>query len=260
MERPRRELLENVAFRQNVTLNLVRQTKMSRWCHALVSDKPIPAVLLEIKDGSSAFPLYIYKRGVLKRVSSLFERGDEQPAKHLENFSVSFRKFIDTKYQRRYSPEEILGYIYAVLHSSTYREFLRIDFPRIPFPHESKQFDYLSKLGWELVQAHLLSKIPDEPVVDLTKGSDLIESSVYVASSERLYINSQQYFAQVSSIVWDFTIGGYQVLHQYLKSRRGREISLDEKENVRDTIKALHFTIGQMRAIDDQIVDVLDSK
>ncbi len=216
--------------RQNITLNLVRQTKISQWQHALVSDKPTPAVLLEIKDGSSAFPLYVYKRDA-PQISSLFDDGDKQPAKRLENFSVPFRKFIESRYQRRYSPEEILGYIYAVLHSSTYRrryrEFLRVDFPRIPFTGDSKQFDCLSKLGWDLVEAHLLFKIPDTPLVELTKGSDLIESPAYIASSERLYINHQQYFAPVSLKVWEFTIGGYQVLHQYLKSHRGCEITLD---------------------------------
>ena len=81
-----------------------------------------------------------------------------------ENLSLDFRDFIDTRYDHHYSPEEILGYIYAILHAPTYRrryaEFLRIDFPRVPFTETRDQFDVLSALGWELVQVHLLKTRP----------------------------------------------------------------------------------------------------
>ncbi|MGO9007357.1 MAG: type ISP restriction/modification enzyme [Beijerinckiaceae bacterium] len=81
-----------------------------------------------------------------------------------ENLGVAFRDFIDQRYDFHYAPEEILGYIYAVLYAPTYRtryaEFLRIDFPRIPFPETKEAFEALSKLGWVLVQAHLLRELP----------------------------------------------------------------------------------------------------
>lgn len=69
-----------------------------------------------------------------------------------ENLSTTFRAFIDARYDHQYLPEEILGYIYAVLHAPTYRsrysEFLRIDFPRIPFPEARADFDTLrARLG-----------------------------------------------------------------------------------------------------------------
>ena len=51
--------------------------------------------------------------------------------------------------------------------------------------------------------------------------------------------------------VWNFQIGGYQVLDKYLKSRRGRELSLDEIENVLNGVKVLHFTRARMREIDE---------
>ncbi|MDD1748779.1 MAG: hypothetical protein LUO89_02785, partial [Methanothrix sp.] len=149
---------------------------------------------------------------------------------------------------------EIMGYIYAVLHSPTYRtkysEFLKIDFPRIPFVEDRKTFEKLSKLGWELVQAHLLKEIPATPKVEITKGTDLVEKPVYGATNQRLYINTTQYFSPVPEDVWNFHIGGYQVLDKYLKSRKGRELSLDEKENVMNVVKVLRFTIDQMEKID----------
>lgn len=67
------------------------------------------------------------------------------------------------KSRHHHTPEEILGYIYAVPYAPTHRryaEFLRIDFPRIPFPDEKADFDQLSTLGWALVQAHLLRDVP----------------------------------------------------------------------------------------------------
>ena len=75
-----------------------------------------------------------------------------------------FRTFVDGRYEHHYTAEEILGYIYAVLHTPTYRsryaEFLRIDFPRVPFPEAADDFEKLSGLGWALIQAHLLRELP----------------------------------------------------------------------------------------------------
>jgi hypothetical protein len=81
-----------------------------------------------------------------------------------ENLSAEFRAFLDSHYEHHYTPEEVLGYIYAVLHAPTYRaryaEFLRIDFPRVSFPASADDFETLSTLGWALVQAHLLREVP----------------------------------------------------------------------------------------------------
>ena len=171
-----------------------------------------------------------------------------------ENFSPKFRAFLDMKYDHHYEPEEILGYIYAVLHSPTYRhkyaEFLKIDFPRIPFVDDRELFEKLSGLGWQLVQAHLLKDIPETLKVDVTKGSDLVEKPVYAPAQQRLYINAERYFSPVPEDVWNFHIGGHQVLDKYLKSRRGRELSLDEKENIINVVKVMRFTIDRMQEID----------
>jgi hypothetical protein len=141
-----------------------------------------------------------------------------------------------------------------VLHSPTYRrqyaEFLKIDFPRIPLVDDRQLFEKLSGLGWALVQAHLLNEIPAQPKVEITKGSDLVEKPIYNPKEQRLYINPQRYFVSVAEDVWNFHIGGYQVLDKYLKSRKGRELSLDEIENVMNVIKVLRFTIDQMQEID----------
>jgi hypothetical protein len=102
-----------------------------------------------------------------------------------------------------------------------------------------------------LVQAHLLKDIPAQPQVEIIRGSGLVEKPAYNALEQRLYINPQQYFAPVPADVWNFHIGGYQVLDKYLKSRRGRELSLDEVENVMHVVKVSRFTIDRMQEIDE---------
>lgn len=173
----------------------------------------------------------------------------------IENFSQQFRAFINANYQHLYSPEEILGYIYAVIHSPAYRQkyldFLKTDFPRIPFVDDRTAFEMLSQLGWELLQAHLLKSIPDTLKVDVTAGDFKIENPRYDPQCERLHINRQQYFRPVPADVWSFHIGGYQVLDKYLKSRKGRTLSLDEIENVQNIVNVLRFTIAQMERIDE---------
>ena len=44
----------------------------------------------------------------------------------------------------------------------------------------------------------------------------------------RVYINKTQYFEGIEPDVWEFQIGGYQVLHKWLKDRRGRKLSFDD--------------------------------
>jgi predicted helicase len=225
-----------------------------------INNKPVDLNFYR-RGGEAVFPLYIYndtgnKKPNQNQNNHLFVKEPQaQYNERIENFAPKFRAFINEKYGHHYEPEAILGYIYAVLHSPSYRsqyaEFLKIDFPRIPFVDDRQLFEQLSKLGWALVQAHLLKEIPAQPQVEITKGSDLVEKPIYHPKEQRLYLNPQQYFAPVPEDVWNFHIGGYQVLDKYLKSRKGRQLSLDEIENVMNVVKVLRFTIDRMQEIDE---------
>jgi hypothetical protein len=209
---------------------------VGHWQHSLVADSIVDncAVSLITKERTFAFPLH---------------------AEGQENLSPVFRTFLDTRYEHRYTAEQILGYIYAVLHAPTYRnryaEFLRIDFPRIPFPEKKANFEALSALGWELVQAHLMKNLPSLKLANLEgKGNEMVETVGYSPEEQAIRINKDQWFKPVPKDVWEFHIGGYQVIEKYLKSRKGRELSLAEIEHVRDVARALSFTIAQMARID----------
>ncbi|MGG7539386.1 type ISP restriction/modification enzyme [Rhizobium sp. 12,4] len=241
MDYPRRELLEHVAGRENLSLLVSRQIGTGNWRHAFMADSPAESCL--ISDGSTeqnyCFPVFLFD-------------SNGQPR---ENFSPDFRAFLDARYDYHYSPEEILGYIYAVLHAPVYRsryaEFLRIDFPRIPFPNATEGFEALSALGWALVQAHLLRDLPRQGLADYQgKGDHTVEHVRWSAEDQRVSINETQSFARVPEGVWNFQVGGYQVLDKYLKSRRGRTLSLNEINRVGRIADALAFTIGQVQRID----------
>lgn len=243
MDRPRRELLDHVAGRENLQLLVSRQIGTGHWRHCFVAAHPAESCL--ISDGSTeqnyCFPMRLF--------------GKSGAQAQAENLSSNFRTFLDARYDYHYSPEEILGYIYAVLNAPTYRrryaEFLRIDFPRIPFPASAEDFETLSALGWALVQAHLLSDPPRRGLADYQgKGDHTVEHVRWSAKDQRISINETQSFVPVPEEVWNFQVGGYQVIDKYLKSRRGRTLSLNEINHVGRIADALDFTIGQVERID----------
>jgi predicted helicase len=127
-----------------------------------------------------------------------------------------------------FTPENLLHYVYAILYSNTYRqkyaEFLKIDFPRIPFTTEYRLFVQLAELGEQLTELHLLkSKSLNKPVAKYKgKGDDRVEKPTYDEEKQVVFINEKNYFEGVSTEVWNYHIGGYQVMEKYLKYRKGR--------------------------------------
>ena len=124
-----------------------------------------------------------------------------------------------------------LYYCYALLFSNIYREkyaaFLKIDFPRIPFTTDYELFLQTAKLGEELTELHLLKhKDLNYPATKyFGKGaSDKIEKPVYNTDEQRVYINESRYFDNIDNQVWNYRVGGYQVMEKYLKDRKGRQM------------------------------------
>jgi predicted helicase len=224
----------------NLALVSSRYTKGESFAHALVTDAMIEKIILSPNTSNNGFIFLLY----------------DSPERRNENLSADFRAFIDARYERHYTPEEILGYIYAILYAPTYRnryaEFLRIDFPRVPFPESADDLETLSGLGWALAQAHLLRELPRQKLAAYHgKGGHTVETVLYSSEQQAVAINKTQFFRPVPQAVWDFRIGGYQVLDKYLKSRKGRVLSLDEINHVSAIADSLAFTIEQMARIDE---------
>ena len=149
-----------------------------------------------------------------------------------------------------YSPEDILDYIYAALHSPSYRtkyaEFLKIDFPRVPIPTQ-KEFDRLVPLGRELRKLHLMKSTPKITTSFNIQGSDTVDKIRRL--DEKVYINDIQYFDGVSDVAWNFYIGGYQPAQKWLKDRKSRKLSADDIIHYQNIIVILNETDRIMKEI-----------
>jgi len=152
------------------------------------------------------------------------------------------------------SSEDVFDYIYAVLYSPSYREkykeFLKIDFPRVPYPKDAKQFKALVALGKELRELHLLEspKVNQFITTYPVAGSGTIEKLIY--KDGKVFINKEQYFGNVPESAWNFYIGGYLPAQKWLKDRKGRTLTNADIEHYQKIIVAMVETGRIMQEID----------
>ena len=191
MDYPRRELKTHVANRENLVMCLMRQTRAPEWHHALATELPTPAIFLEIKDGSSVFPLYLYPDGKLPEESLFAHDNGRRPnlsAEFIRDFCGKLQvKFVPDGLgrpsKREVGPELIFHYAYAVFHSPAYRqryaEFLRADFPRLPLTSDFDLFRLLAGYGGELVELHTRGKGEPRHISFPVKGDNVIEEVRY---------------------------------------------------------------------------------
>jgi predicted helicase len=252
MDRPRRELINHVAGKDNLCLNIVRQTKADKWAHGLVSEHPTPAVFTEMKDGSSVFPLYLYpttageiKMGITRK----------------PNIAPKFLAELEQSFGYTPTPEDIFHYIYSIFHSPIYRsryaEFLKGDFPRVPLTCNVDLFRQLGELGEQLVNLHLMkSPTLDETTSQFSNngGGCIVDVGHPKYENGKVVINKQKDgFMDVPEAVWNFHVGGYQVCHKWLKDRKGRTLSQDDIEHYQKIVVALGQSISLMKQIDEAI-------
>jgi flagellar biosynthesis regulator FlbT len=159
------------------------------------------------------------------------------------------------------TPEDILHYVYAILHSPGYRkrysEFLRSEFPRIPFGTKTL-FLELSALGKELVAVHLLEAAAPESSTLQRVGVVQREVEKIKWSDNTVWIDKRSTcgFAGVSEDVWLFEVGGYQVCEKWLRSRKGLTLTTADVIHYERIIGALKETIRLMGSI-EQVIDSL---
>ncbi|WP_283803876.1 type ISP restriction/modification enzyme [Campylobacter jejuni] len=262
VERPRIETMEHFLENENIGLICDRGTKLNNINNIFISNKIIDLHL--VGSGSYIYPLYLYpttrSKKFLKKENPNFN--EENFTSKIENFKESFRTFIDEFYKEKFSPEDILGYIYAVLFHKIYREkyldFLKIDFPKIPFTKDKNTFKNLSKLGLKLINLHLLKNdeldfnVGEALFKDIKNKNFKIQKIKYNKDTKELFINESLYFTKVSPEIYEFKIGGYAVLDKYLKSHKEEDIdhkhftliiqTLDETLKIQDEISKINLS------------------
>ncbi|HPD44412.1 MAG TPA: hypothetical protein PKZ45_09190, partial [Dysgonamonadaceae bacterium] len=261
---PRYDVMQHLIKGSNIGLITIRRSRNSqKWNYAFVSDKIIAgATAITSLDINYLFPLYLYKEHTPKKSRSqymmmLFEPEPEYGNIYKEpNIDKKVYQTLNKTYGREITPEEILYYIYAVFYSNVYREkyaeFLKIDFPRVPFTKDHAIFCKISVLGNRLADLHLMkSKELDNPVAKYEGDgdNDKIEKAFYDEQKKRIYINESKYFDHVMPEVWAYCIGGYQVLQKYLKDRKGK--SMDDPRHFCRMITALVITQEIQEQLDE---------
>lgn len=240
----------------NVGLNSVRQTKAENWQHVMASSTPTPAVFIEIKDGSSQFPLWLDPQGTdgrrLPNIGSPFSNrlahltrlawddcidaprqtqlvGVVPPKPQQTAMFATHRERGDLT--ATFGPRDVFDWIYAVLHSPAYRaryaDYLKSAFARVPLPRSRELFQALVPLGTKLVALHLLDadgaiELKDPKDVRFAgHGEARVEKAPEwsAAGGNRVTISAHRWFEGVPERVWDFHIGGYQPAQKWLKDR-----------------------------------------
>jgi len=249
--RPRPEVMQHM-LNNNIGLVTVRQVAEGIFNHGLITDSIIESrITLSNKGIGFLFPLYVCQNSDRE---SLFDKERNDDVK-LPNIASTILEKFRSHFGIQIKPEEIFHYIYAVLYSNIYRsryaEFLKMDFPRIPFTSDVGLFQQMADLGRRLADLHLLrAKELETPLARFQgHGNGRVEKVIY--KEGRVYINQSQYFEPVPLEVWSYQIGGYQVCSKWLKDRKGRILSLDEIKKYCQIVTALKITIDVQQQIDD---------
>jgi predicted helicase len=249
---PRPEVMRHLLAGENVALVVGRAgsaTGDEEWNIVFVAAHPVDLNIFR-RGGGEVYPLYKYPKTKSEQGALL------PPAGREANLNAEYLQELAGVLGHEPAPESVLGYLYAVLHSPTYRaryaEFLKRDFPRVPLPPDKATFDALARLGGALIDLHLLR----DPALNTPSckypvaGDHCVERVEYDEKAQRVWINAAQYFEPVPPEVWAYRVGGYQVCHKWLDDRKGATLSYDERLTYQKMITALKRTLALQAQID----------
>ena len=246
IERPRETTMRHMR-KDNVALLTCRQLAGTIWNHISIANAIVDdcRVSSKTKERGYVFPLYLYKDNM----------GTEE---RIHNLNPEIVSQVEAGLGEQVEPQALFDYIYAVLHSPGYRErykeFLKIDFPRIPYPTDAVKFHDLAEKGSELRHLHLMENLPNSVGVSFPKAGTL-QIDCYRWEQNRVYINSEQYFEGVPESAWTAFIGGYQPAQKWLKDRKGRTLSFEDVKHYQRIIYVLQQTERLMQEIDAIMVE-----
>jgi predicted helicase len=274
IDRAREKLMSNFIDKDNLGLISLKSVRNDLLSKVGITKLMIDKSAISTLDNGFVFPLYLYPETNGEQQSlSGFETltGLNEPTEILKRINKISKQLGLTFVAEKegfeppgFAPIDILDYIYAVLHSPTYREkykeFLKIDFPKIPFPKDVKTFWELVALGSQIREIHLLeSATVEEFITEFNIDGDCVVTKPRFETtppregcpmSGVVYINETQYFDNVPEVAWNFYIGGYQPAQKWLKDRKERKLEFDDIAHYQKIIVALKETDRLMKEID----------
>ena len=260
---PRGDVMQHLVSEGNIALMTCRQVAGGSWSHVGITDKIVDdsRVSNKSRERGYIFPLYLIPDDGSDRIPNFNEELIERLSNHLK---IGFETERSDKRMDYFSPVDVFDYIYAVLHSEKYRErfneFLKTDFPIIPYPNPDA-FWPLVGLGGRLRSLHLLdADFLDESITAypipgnnrVTRGMTRT-SPGYDATDDTTgigWINDQQFFDDVPLVAWEFHSGGYQPAQKWLKDRQNMELSFNDIRHYQKIIAALVETHQLMQEVD----------
>ncbi len=236
--RTRSDIMDNFFNKKNLGFCCVRLGRDVNSHNYFVTRYITDKCIVSSLDNANIFPLYLFTSDG-SRTPNL----DEVIVNKIENIVG------------KTTPEDIFDYIYAALHSPDYREkykeFLKIDFPRVPYPKNAESFITLVSFGKELRELHLLESTRLKNLITTfpETGDSAINSKYPKYEDNKVYINEKQYFGNIPELAWNFYIGGYQPAQKWLKDRRERTLSNEDIEHYQKMIISLVETDRIMKEI-----------
>lgn len=259
----RPEYMRHMLTGENLSLCFMRQFSGNvPYSHFLITEHMVDnRTFFSSKGIIQQAPLYLYPEEKEKKPKSGVPLMMFEPEVHYgkegkqPNIAPEIFDMLKESFGRTPTPEKILYYIYGVFYSNHYRtkytEFLKFDFPRVPFTKDKDVFNAMAKLGQKLAELHLLkSSVLNRPVskYEGSGTNDTIDKPIFNEEEKRIYINADKYFSNIKPEVWDYHIGGYQVLAKYIKDRKNRQ--MNDPRHYCKVITALKKTIEIQKEID----------
>ena len=257
----RERVMRHMRAGKNIGLVTTRQCQ-ANW-GAFISTMIAAHKSFSAYDINYLFPLYLYPRNTPADVGSIREPNLNMELINKLHNTLDFDFVSDGMgdLAATFGPEDVFHYVYAVLHSPDYRrryaDFLKSDFPCIPFTGDRTLFTELTQLGKRLAALHAMeTEGTDLPSYPRT-GGNRVEKCRYARTSAtepgRVWINRDQYFEGVAPATWEFAIGGYRPAEKWLKDRKNRILSFDDVAHYRRICAALAETRQIMGLIDEAI-------
>lgn len=239
----REDVMKHMQKENNLGLVVCRQSISDNWSHVFITNflTDDSYVSNKSKERGYVMPLYRFEAVI----------GDAE--QKVPNFDPAIYAKIKGTIPD-VTPESLFDYIYGVLHAPQYRtryaEFLKSDFPRIPYPSSIDVFYAVANIGGQIRALHLLesSLLSDTGITYPVSGDNAVDRQTF--DDGKVYINKDQYFDGVSKTAWEFYIGGYQPAQKWLKDRKGHKLNMDDIQHYRKVIKALSETARLMAKID----------
>ncbi|EHC1457681.1 N-6 DNA methylase [Campylobacter coli] len=245
---PRYEVMQHFLDKENLGLCFPKICLNSIFDYSMVINTIADRALGGCKTGSETCiaPLYLYVNN-----------------EKIPNFTSEFLAYKEKhEILKDKSPEEILYFIYANLYNPRYREkyleYLKTGFARINFEVEQKTFDDFATLGKKLVELHLFKRdLKDEIDFIFLKEDKKANFKIEKYQEKdrfidnKIILNEDLAISPISAEIWQFTIGGYQVIKQWLKYRNDYKCSKEELEHLLKMCKVIKETINLQKELND---------